>query len=165
MWKTIKEFPEYQISDVGEVKSYRCGKTTILKPGIRNGYPYVDLCQNGKPNKCYIHRLVLSAYKGPCPKGLEANHLDGDKRNSQLDNLEWVTSSENTIHAYQNGLQARPCGKPTCQFTKDGQFVAKYRSGCEADRRTGIDQSNISACCLGKLRSAGGFIWRFANAS
>ncbi len=166
MWKTIEGFPNYQVSDAGEIMSCKFGKKIILKPRIRSGYSCVVLCQNGERSDCDVHRLVLGAFIGECPEGSEANHLDGNKPNNRLDNLEWVTPSENMLHAYRNGLRVPPSNpneKPIEQYMKDGQFVALYKSGCSAMRETGIPRGNISKCCTGKLFSAGGFVWRFAS--
>ncbi len=166
MWKPISEHPDYQVSDAGEVRSSKHRKPIILKLGIGStGYPLVVLCQNGKRSDCNVHQLVLTTFIGQCPQGMEAHHLDGNKRNSRLENLEYVTHSENQLHAFRTGLQAPTRERAVCQFTKDEQFIAEYRSQREASRQTGVSQGHISNCCLGKRKTTGGFRWEFANAS
>ena len=162
MWKTISGYPDYQVSDAGEIKSFKQSKLIIMKLLIMGGYRYVTLCRKGDCKKRYVHRLVLDAFIGPCPKGLEANHLDGDKLNNYASNLEYVTRSENAFHALRMGL--RKDAKPVIQKSKAGQFVAEYSSVHEAFRQTGANIGNISSCCLGKRPVAGGFVWRFAGA-
>lgn len=67
---------------------------------MKTGYVYVDL---GKGNKELVHRLVLEAFVGPCPAGMECRHLDGDKSNNRLDNLCWGTKSENYHDKVKHG--------------------------------------------------------------
>lgn len=64
----------------------------------------VRLSRDGDSRTAPVHRLVLEAFEGPPPEGCEPNHIDGDKGNNALDNLEWVTHSQNVQHAYDTGL-------------------------------------------------------------
>ncbi len=165
-WKTIKEFSDYKVCDAGEVRSFKRREMIVLKPGIGSqGYPCVILYRNGERNIRKVHRLVLYAFVGKCPDGMEVNHIDGNKQNNRLSNLEYVTKSQNVIHAYQNGLQVPTHERAVEQFMKDEQFIAEYRSQCEASRQTGVNNRDISACCTGRRKTAGGCIWRFADAS
>ena len=173
-WKTIPEYSSYQISDRGRVMSlyrnHKSGKrintTRILQPITnKSGYLHVTLYQNGKQKTCKVHQFVMAASLGPCPEGLEVNHRDGNKQNNRLENLEYVTSSENHLHAYRNGLAVGTPHheKAVNQFTKDGQFIAEYISQNEAFRQTGVNLRNISSCCHGKLKSAGGYVWKYSE--
>lgn len=101
----------YEIDKKGNVYSClsnRSRRKGILKPCVRNtgGYLYVNLYDlHGKPHKHYLHRLVAQSFI-PNPNNLlEVNHIDGDKSNNSVGNLEWCTSRENTRHAYKKGLQ------------------------------------------------------------
>ena len=169
-WKMIEGYPDYEISDNGQVKSLKFGKTKILKQSINSsGYQQIYLYRSGERKNYGVHRLVIKAFSGPCSEGKECNHIDGIKSNNCVENLEWITSVENIQHALKTGLKIANCGngiipeKSVQQFTKNGDFIAKYKSQAEAKRKTKISQSNISCCCNGKLKSAGDFIWRFAN--
>ncbi len=92
-WRAIHGFPRYEVSDLGRIKSH-CGRRSIriLRPVIRNGYGYVKLTRG---HDLPIHRLVLEAFVGPCPEGMECRHLDGCRSNNCLGNLAWGTRSEN----------------------------------------------------------------------
>lgn len=101
--KVLDLFSGYTIREDGEVTS-RFGKK--IKPQISsNGYVRVELSQSGNGKKYLLHRLLAQAFI-PNPNGKpQVNHIDGNPRNNRLDNLEWVTRSENQLHAYRLGLQ------------------------------------------------------------
>jgi len=133
MWVDIKGFEDtYKISDFGEVfskdrmcvdslgrKRFRKGQK--INPDIApNGYYRVTFAKNGKKVQKYLHRL-LAEYFIPNPLNLpHVNHKDGNKLNCALDNLEWVTAQENTIHAYKHGLINHVCGKNHPNYGKFG---------------------------------------------
>lgn len=99
----IKDFEDYTITNTGEVVNNRTGKTRALDFNKSVGYFQVDLYKNNKRSKHYIHRLVAQAFI-PNPLGLlEVNHKDSDRTNNHVSNLEWVSSSGNSIHAVQAG--------------------------------------------------------------
>jgi len=103
MMKTrrIKGFENYSISKNGDIFNKNGRK---LKPGNCRGYKNIHFRKNGKQHTRKVHRLVLETFAGPCPKGMETNHKNGIKTDNRLENLEWVTSSENTKHALSTGL-------------------------------------------------------------
>jgi hypothetical protein len=108
-WRTIKEFPDYEISNLGRIRrltTQRRWKAGHIRKISSNGrYPNVSLYKNGRGYMRYIHRLVMEAFVGTCPPNQECNHKDGNRMNFSLDNLEWITHSENEIHAHNIGLK------------------------------------------------------------
>lgn len=109
IWKTINKFPDYVVSNFGKIKRIKNSKTSkigkILKPQKSScGYRQINLYLNGKMCTQYIHLLVLETFIGS-RSDLFCNHIDGDKTNNRLNNLEWVTQSENEKHAYKNNLK------------------------------------------------------------
>ena len=96
---------KYSVSNFGNVKN---DKGKILSPGKTRGYPIVCLFYPTKRMSKHIHRLVMDAFVEKRPSGMQVNHIDGVKTNNRLDNLEYVTPSENTIHSVERGL--KPCG-------------------------------------------------------
>lgn len=97
----------YQVSNLGNIKSLHCNKEKILKPTIRsNNYKYyfVGLLKDGKRKYFAVHRLVAMMFI-PNPSNYEqVDHLDGNKLNNNVKNLEWVTPKENTNRAWKKGL-------------------------------------------------------------
>lgn len=106
IWKRINGYEEYEISNLGRVKSFkRDRKGKIMKPKFSGEYLAVTLCADGQQERKTIHRLVAEHFI-PNPSGLPwVNHKDGNKLNNKITNLEWVTPSENNNHAYEIGLK------------------------------------------------------------
>lgn len=173
-WAIIEDQPSYRVRRDGQVVSLKYGKFYILaKSPRKDGYLQVYLRQNGIQSNTLIHRLVAKAFI-PNPENKPyVNHKDGNKKNNNVDNLEWNTVSENAKHAFAIGLkkvsdyQRSVCAKlskinsiPVYQYTKALKLVKKYKSYNDAMRKLGIDSSAICKCVKGKNSHAGGFIWK-----
>ena len=164
IWCPIKGYESlYEVSDKGRVKSIGYGKERILKPGRnKDGYLLVSLYKN-REKICYVHRLVCQTFI-PNPDNLpQVNHIDEDKENNSVQNLEWCDSKYNNNYGTRNQMVSMKLSKPVLQFTKDGEFVAEWKSSSEIKRNLGFAQQHISSCCNGKLKSAYGFIWKFKD--
>ena len=111
---------EYEVDKEGRV--YRIGTVKEKYQSVnRDGYKVVRLYKNNKSTAKTVHRLVALAFL-PNPENKPCvNHIDGDKTNNKLENLEWVTYSENTIHSFNNGLQIPLKGEdcPTSKYTNE----------------------------------------------
>ena len=123
----------YDVSDFGRVRSIMKRKNTlvgrILKPSLNaSGYRHVGLHKDGKHNTLRVHRLAMMAFIGPCPNGEQINHIDGNKINNRLDNLEYVTASENTRHALSLGLRVALRGEAHCNSKLKETDVHKIRA-------------------------------------
>lgn len=122
-WKNIDGHEgRYQVSNLGRVKtlertvsfgrSYRVIKEKVLTPSIgTTGYFEIKPCKEGRHETRKIHRLVANAFIDNIYNKPQVNHIDGNKLNNKVENLEWVTKSENAIHAYKTGLVVRPQGE------------------------------------------------------
>lgn len=109
IWKPIPNFSRYEASDKGRLRStnYKnSGKTKVLKPALANdGYLKTMLLNDdGKYRSWTVHLFICLTFLGEKPKGYEVNHMDGNKTNNSINNLEYVTRSENIKHAYNYGL-------------------------------------------------------------
>lgn len=172
IWKDIKGYEGlYQVSNFGNVKrlegkiysyitnKYETRKEHMIKTRVNNrGYKITTLSKNSKVKSFAIHRLIAQAFL-PNPNNFECvNHLDGNKLNNKIDNLEWCTTQQNIQHAYKNNLMTN--NKKIDQYSLDNKFIKIFNSANEASRETGIAQPNITMCALGKKKTAGGYIWK-----
>lgn len=107
LWKNIPGYERYAVSNLGRVKNNISGKLLNMRKA-KNGYMRVNLRKGNvkyeKPTVTHVHRLVAEMFLTPITGKNCVNHIDGDKENNCVDNLEWVTSKENTMHAIKVGL-------------------------------------------------------------
>ena len=105
IWKDVVGYEGiYKISNFGRVKSFKQNKVVILKKVLNDGYYSIGLRKDGKRFKAKIHRLIAQAFIPNPDNKPFVNHIDGNKQNNCIENLEWVTGSENVRHAWQIGL-------------------------------------------------------------
>lgn len=163
IWKDIKDYEGlYQISNLGRVKSIKFGKEKILKGSKdKDSYLVVSLYKEGKQKNYYIHRLVATAFIDNPNNLPQVNHSNEDKTDNRVENLEWCDSKYNINYGSRNERMAKAKSIPILQFNKDGEFIRKWDSAIEVKNELGFDNSHISKCCKGKLKSVGGFKWRY----
>lgn len=104
MTKIITNFPDYSISTDGVVTKLTTGAILSTWTGA-NGYKHVDLRKDAQGYKISLHRLLAITFLPNLENKRTVNHIDGNKLNNVLNNLEWATDAENTQHAYDTGLQ------------------------------------------------------------
>jgi len=126
-WKPVKGYEgHYEISDHGRVKSLK--RNIILKTRKnRDGYRIVNLSENGKQDTFLVHRLMGISFIPNLNNLRCINHLDGIKENNVLDNIEWVTHSENLLHAYKIGLRLPTSGENNGMSTLTNKEVLEIR--------------------------------------
>ena len=166
MWKKIiieDQETNYSISDDGQVRNDV--RQTLLKQSNEYEYKMVNIALGGGVTKrCRVHRLVAQAFI-PNPENKPyVNHKDGNRSHNNVDNLEWVTASENAIHARQTGLLNQQQIRPVCQYNLDGKLMMIYNSIAEAVDNTGCLQSKIVDCCRGNRKTTGDYQWRYYDA-
>jgi hypothetical protein len=105
----------YEINLQGQVKRIKAVAGTsagrILKDWDARGYRGVWLCDGGQKKFCMVHRLLMEAFIGPCPPGYQVNHKNGVKDDNRLENLEYVTPSQNIQHSYDVMGRDKPMGE------------------------------------------------------
>jgi len=156
IWKPIKGYEgRYSISDRGRVMShkYNGGNTEriMIPTTLPDGYPKLFLVgDDGIRSRVKIHKLVAEAFIGKKPDGLEINHIDGIKYNNDSENLEYVTSKENSQHAYRTGAWKPAVGeKCVLAKLKDAQVVEirklhkEGESACSISRKYGVSPTTI----------------------
>lgn len=158
IWKPVLGYEGiYEVSDVGNVRRISYKRTTKVK-SIRqyfdyHGYARVTLCKFGKLYGKKVHRLVAEAFIPNPDKLPEVNHKDEDKSNNSVQNLEWCDRKYNIRYSIARKIE---------QIHGD-KSVAKWDSITDAGLKTGINTGDISMCCKGKLKSAGGYRWRYLD--
>ena len=179
IWKDIKGYEGlYQISNLGNVYSIKNNK--LLKLHISHkGYVVVCLYKNKKQHTQQIHRLIAQAFI-PNPNNYpQINHIDGNKKNNQINNLEWCTQSYNIKEAYRLGLMPRTRKSSFTkghhknvtisinQYDLQENFIKKWNSIVEASYQfnniSNNPSVNISGVLRNKRKTAFGYIWRYAD--
>ena len=109
-WRTVKDFPIYEVNQEGVIRNKRTKKVKATRIDSW-GYPQVSLStgKHGENRSKTVHRLVAKAFYETDSTDLQVNHIDGNKTNNNIDNLEFVTGSQNVKHAYDTGIR-RPSG-------------------------------------------------------
>ena len=165
-WKKIKDFPRYSVSNFGRVKNDETGR--ILKPFCIGtiGHQYYAVDFYPVKNK-RVHRLVAEAFIPNPENKREVNHIDGNCFNNSVDNLEWVTGSENCIHAYRVLGKEKLFGSKNPYSRKvvrveDGKI---YGSVQEATKDNGLKaHTSISKALNRSNRTAAGYHWIYMEA-
>lgn len=171
IFKTIKNYPNYQISNLGNVKNKKTDKI-LSKRKSNNGYLRVNvrtgLIKYEKPHTIMIHKLVAE-YFVPKIKGKNyVNHIDGNKENNCVNNLEWVTAKENSIHSIKMGLQIPKKGKENklskkifCYDKMSKNLLFIFYGAREAERETGINRRDIWNNLNGKQKTCKKYIFSY----
>lgn len=152
----LKEFPHYGVTKDGRVYSYH-NNMFMKTPCMKSGYPEVKLNENGKRTVRAVHRLIAVTFIPNPLNKREVNHINGDKIDNSVENLEWVTPKENINHAFNTGLNQ--CNMPVVAIDEQGNEVYRFRSQGEAARELNFDQRLISRAIRKGYRHKG-FYWR-----
>ena len=170
VWKKVyidDEETRYEVSNMGYVRNTETGKFLTPSATGRRGNLNVQLSLDGKPYTILLHRLVAK-YFVPNPNEeflTEVNHKDENCKNCKANNLEWLNSAENIAYSNAKITKANRKArcKKVCQFDKDYNLIEIYDSVKDAGRQTGMNPSNIGACCRHRLNSASGYLWLYKS--
>ena len=160
--RPITDFSNYLVTSTGLIYSY-CKRGYLAAYTAADGYHKVLLQHEGRVKCCSIHRLVAEAYLEYDPERRIVNHKDSNPGNNNMNNLEYVTSRENSIHSFDVGNSRHQKKVVKMIDPRNQSVIRQFPSTVEAFRVTKISGSHISACCYNKRRSAGGYLWQFED--
>lgn len=177
IWKDVAGYEGlYQVSNLGRVKSYahlvkcrggyRTQPSKILTNCYDGNYFHVTLFYKGKRNIFFVHRLVAEAFIPNPQNKATINHIDGNKLNNNVCNLEWATYSENGKHAFKMGLNIAQTthyrGVRAYKYL-DGSFVGEYESLHDAANKLGLNVAHICSVLKGRYKHTGGYTFEYNN--
>ena len=157
IWKDVLGYEGlYQVSNAGNVRSSRrpMAKGGVRKKNESHGYLRVVLCKNGIVENKAIHRLVAEAFIENPNNYPVVNHMDENRTNNNVNNLEWCTQLYNVQYSKWKTTNI-------LQISKDGMAVKQWRGALEAERAEGFDNSAIIKCCKGKRKTHRGYRWEY----
>lgn len=176
VWKSIDGFEGlYEVSNRGRVKSSdhyvkngrgdRIVRGKILTP-YKSTHGYLFVALGRKAKHCSVHRLVARTFISNPQNLPDVNHKDENKSNNYVENLEWCNHSYNALYgSCQERLRVYK-NKPVYMIEKHtGNILNRFDSIKIAMEKTGIHKTTISQVCRGLVKTAGGYIWKYAEKS
>lgn len=183
-WKDIVGFEGlYMVSDAGTITSvsrivthrgfdrFIVGKEKKQQLD-KYGYKCIKLSKDGRKHHFTVHRLVATAFIDNPKNKAQVNHIDGDKTNNSVENIEWCTAKENVSHSWKFGISKSQKGiprnnkveqpkrrRPVLQISQSGQSIILHDSISDA---IGYTATHIVNCCKGKVKMHKGYRWEYA---
>ena len=156
VWKDIEGYEGlYQVSSWGRVKNFTTGE--VLKGINTRGYLQVSLYTKGNKSNYRIHILVAQAFIPNPQNKPQVNHIDEDKENNNIENLEWVTAKENLNHGTRNLRASKTKSIPIICI----ETGVEYSSGKECAKQMGLHRGNITSVLKGKRKTCGGYTFKY----
>lgn len=168
IWKDIEEYEGlYQVSNLGRVKrlkgKYVSAERMVNPSRHTDGYLQFNLCKNGKRKNHKIHRLVAQAFIPNPENKPEVNHIDEDKTNNNINNLEWSTRKENVNHGTRNERVSKTMSTPIIAINLKTGESKDFYGVRECARQLGLNSRHITPVLKGRRKSTGGYTFKYVN--
>jgi len=159
-YREIPDYPSYRIGNDGSILSNKFGRWSRLQPVISgNYYPSISLCDNGSKRKFSIHRLVLEAFVGICPEGMQACHNNGNRLDFRLVNLRWDTPSNNNKDKEAHGTWQCGSRHGLSKITDEDVIAIRHRANAKKETLSEIASCySIAVATVSKI--ARGQAWK-----
>jgi hypothetical protein len=163
IWKEIPGYEGvYYVSNIGRVKKiYKSGKEKILSI-TPDEYHKVQLWKNGSYKTFRVHILVWEAFNGPIPEGMQINHINENKYDNRLENLNLMTPKENINWGTAIQRRVEKHKIAVNQYDMEGYYLYTWPEIKEAAAALNISRGHITEVCQGKRKSIGGYRWEYA---
>ena len=176
-WKNVWGYANYEVSTSGKVRN----KGKEVKQCKNNkGYCTVDLYKDGERKRIFVHRLVAETFLPNPDNKPQVNHLNRNREDNRVENLEWVTPKENmnspltrkhckevmkgeNTSMYGKFGKEHHLSKTVIQFDLDGNMLNVWNALMDAEREVGARNGHISNCCRGKQQTSGGYKWQYQD--
>lgn len=158
IWRRVKDFPIYEVNQHGEIRNKRT--LHVKKPREDAwGYQQVGLSKgvHGKSHSKTVHRIVAEAFIDGDHTGLQVNHIDGNKQNNHINNLEFVTGSRNVKHAYESGIRKPSGGRGPIRKILVVETGQVFDNMAECAKYVHGDTGNICKCVHDPSKTYKGF--------
>jgi hypothetical protein len=160
IWRDVKGYEGlYQVSNMGRVIS----NNGLLHLNTNTyGYKHITLSKGNVQKTVVVHKLVADAFIENPHNKPQINHIDGNKENNAVANLEWVTQGDNNRHAIRMNLRK---AKKILLVDDEGNAIKEFNNRMEISAYLGrkVCQDLITRCCNGQRKTAYGFVWRYAE--
>lgn len=178
IWKTIEEYPDYEVSNKGRVRSkdrifydslgrkiHKKGQLIKIEKqiGKKDGYTQlmVSVYLNKKIHRVIVARLVAKTFI-PNPDNLpQVNHIDEDSTNNNVENLEWCSAAYNVTYGDIIERRSKTRSRPVNVYDINGNFIKLCNSAVEASKCFNVSRSSISNCCNGIKKLVKGYVFKF----
>lgn len=167
------DWDKYIIYENGDVFSKYHKKLLTNEPDFKGYIVNTYLMTDGTYKTCSRHRVIYYYFKKENIEGFEIDHIDTNRGNNSIDNLKLTDRNENCnnpltrqhLSIVNKGkyINSPALSKPINQYDLNGNFIKTWPSTMEIQRQLGFSASSISKCCKGKLKTCGGYIWRYAD--